>query len=180
MRADIVAIGGSAGAIEALKRVIAPLPEAFPAAVLVTVHVGARTRSMLPDLLVAAGLLPAKHATEGQPLRRGHILVAPHDQHLMVVDGVVSLSRGARENGSRPAIDPMFRSAARIYGPRVVGVLLSGTLDDGTAGLAAIRARGGLTIAQAPGTALYPDMPRVAIEAGVVDRLCRWRRSPPS
>jgi two-component system chemotaxis response regulator CheB len=169
MRVDIVAIGGSAGAVEAVKVIIAGLPADFAAAVLVTIHIGAQTRSLLPEILEMAGPLPVRHAQEGRPLRRGQVLVAPPDHHLIVVDGVVSLSRGARENGSRPALDPMFRSAARAYGQRVVGVVLSGTLDDGAAGLTAIKARGGVTIAQSPGTSIFSDMPRSSIEAGVVD-----------
>lgn len=169
MRRDVIAIGASAGGVEPLRELVAALPGNLAAAVLVTLHVAPHGRSILPELLEKVGLLPAQHAREGMPLRRGHIYVAPPDRHLVVVDGMVSLSRGPRENGSRPAIDAMFRSAARAYGARVVGVVLSGTLDDGVAGLGVIKARGGATIAQSPCTAVYPDMPRNAIEAGVVE-----------
>lgn len=171
MRRDVIVIGASAGGVEALRTVAAGLPPDFEAVILVTMHINAHARSVLPELLEMAGPLRASHARDGQALRRGHIFVAPPDHHMIVVDGVVSLSRGARENGSRPAIDPMFRSAARFYGPRVVGVVLSGTLDDGSAGLAVIKARGGTTIAQSPASALFPDMPRTAIQSGAVDHV---------
>jgi two-component system, chemotaxis family, protein-glutamate methylesterase/glutaminase len=168
---DIVAVGASAGGVQALQALVRALPARLGAAVFVTLHVTPHARSVLPSVLQHATTLSVAHAIDNEPVRPGRIYVAPPDHHLLFEDRRIRLSRGPRENGSRPAIDPMFRTAARAYGPRVLGILLSGTLDDGTAGLAAIRARGGVTIAQLPGEAAHPDMPQHAIDAGVVDHV---------
>jgi two-component system chemotaxis response regulator CheB len=117
--------------------------------------------------------MPCSGARHGQVLERGHIYVAPPDHHLLVVDGQMQLSHGPRENGHRPAIDPLFRSVARWYGERAIGIVLSGTLDDGAAGLRMLRARGGTTIAQDPGDALYAGMPQSAIDTGAVTEVAR-------
>jgi two-component system, chemotaxis family, protein-glutamate methylesterase/glutaminase len=170
---DLVAIGASAGGVEALKELVADLPAELPASVLVVMHVLATGRSMLPKILERAGPLPASSARHGDQLTRGHIYVAPPDHHLLVFPGRVHLSHGPRENGHRPALDPLFRSVARGYGPRAIGIILSGTLDDGAAGLGMIRSRGGATLAQDPDEALYPGMPRSAIESGAVERVAK-------
>lgn len=160
----IFVIGASAGGVETLKHLASLMPAQFPAPILVVLHVSPHGTSVLPQILSRSGPLPAVHPKEGQPLKPGTIYVAPPDQHLLVKNDLVHLSRGPRENSHRPAVDTLFRSAARIYGPRVVGVVLSGVLDDGTAGLSAIVELGGIAVAQDPSDALYPGMPESAIE----------------
>lgn len=164
---DIIVIGASAGGVEALSRLVADLPGDLPATVFVTVHFPRDSHSVLPRILTRRGRLAASHPDDREPIRRGHIYVAPPDHHLLVREGVIRLVRGPTENGNRPAIDPMFRSAAITYGARVIGVVLTGTLDDGTAGLFAITRRGGVGVAQDPADALFPSMPASAIEHGV-------------
>ena len=179
-RRDLVVIGGSAGAIEALQRLLPELPRRLPACVLVVVHLRATARSELPRLLSSFGRLPAAWAEDGEPIRPGRILVAPPDRHLLVEAGRVRLSRGPRENRVRPAADPLFRTAAQACGPRVVGVVLSGALGDGTAGLAEIAHHGGLTAVQSPADAAFPSMPATALRHTRVDHqapadeLGRW------
>jgi two-component system, chemotaxis family, protein-glutamate methylesterase/glutaminase len=168
---DIVVMGASVGGVEALREIIVRLPPDFPAAVFVVLHIPPHGPSLLPDLLRAAGALPAHHATDGEPLQRGRIYVAPPDRHLLVHSGTVSLSAGPRENWARPAVDPLFRSAAIAYGPRVIGVILSGALNDGTAGLWQIKQAGGITIAQDPNEAVSPSMPQSAMDRGAVDHV---------
>lgn len=160
---DVVVIGGSAGAIEALRIIVSSLPADLPAAVLVVIHVPAFSESHLPEIITRSGALPAMHVKNGQRLVPGRIYIAPPDQHVLVRRGVIELSRGPRVNHSRPAIDTLFRSAARSYGPRVVGVLLSGALYDGTAGLVAVKDHGGMAIVQDPVEAAMPSMPRNAL-----------------
>ena len=161
---DIIVIGASAGGVEALKELVAGFPTDLPAAVLIVLHVSPHGTSVLPVILSRAGNLPAIHAVDGQPLEAGRIYIAPPDHHLLVKQGYVALSRGPRENGHRPAVDPLFRTAARSYGARVIGVVLSGVLDDGTAGMLAIKTRGGITVCQDPDDAMYDAKPRNAIQ----------------
>jgi two-component system chemotaxis response regulator CheB len=158
-------VGGSAGSIEALVEVVARLPPGLPAAVLVTVHVGGNSRSSLPQVLARAGRLPAAHARNGEPLRRGRIYVAPPDLHLLAVAGTARLSGGPRVNRHRPAVDAMFASAARWGGDTVVAVVLSGVLDDGAVGAALVARAGGRVLVQDTADALFDSMPRAALSA---------------
>lgn len=166
---NVVAVGASAGGVEALTHFAACLPPDLPYAVLVVMHMPAGGPSVLPRIMDRNGPLPAITAEHGAPLQEGTIHVAIPNYHLLVQDQRIVLSDGPTENGHRPAIDALFRSVALSYGPRAVGVLLSGVLDDGVLGSAAIRSRGGTTIAQSPSDALFPAMPQNAIDAGVID-----------
>ena len=166
---DIVAIGASAGGVEALTRLAKALPSDLPATLFVTIHFPDYGVSVLPNILNRAGSLPAKHPQDGEEIKRGRIYIAPPGYHLLVQQNHIHLSRSPRENGHRPAIDTLFRSVSRAYKQRVVGVILSGTLDDGTAGLATIKSLGGVTIVQDPEEALFDGMPRSAIANVVVD-----------
>ncbi|MGO4377250.1 chemotaxis protein CheB [Pseudoduganella sp. RAF53_2] len=179
---DLVVIGASSGGQQPLQAVLAGLPAGFQAAVLIVMHVGQR-ESVLPSLLASSCALPVKHAHSHEALLPGRVLVAPPDRHLLVLrDGTGSftqLSRSARENHCRPAIDPLFRSAAATYGPRAIGVILSGQLDDGTIGLQAIKMCGGQAIAQSPDEATSADMPSSAIEHADIDRVLKAREIGP-
>jgi two-component system chemotaxis response regulator CheB len=162
-RHDLVVIGASAGGVETLKRVVAGLPSDLRAAICIVLHVAPGSPSALASILRRAGELPCQPAGDGDPLRLGEILVAPPDHHLLIEDGRVRLTVGPRENNHRPAVDVLFRSAAAERGSRVIGIVLSGTRDDGTAGLAVIKANGGATIVQDPSEALYSGMPASAV-----------------
>jgi two-component system, chemotaxis family, protein-glutamate methylesterase/glutaminase len=168
-RRDIVVVGASAGGTEALSELVHGLPADFSATIFVVVHFPASANSVLPRILSRAGSLPAVHPEDGDAFAPGRIYVARPDSHLMVRDGRLSVRKGPKENNSRPAIDPLFRSAARSAGDRVIGVVLSGNLDDGTAGLLSIKQHGGIAVVQAPETAQYSGMPRSAVDHVPVD-----------
>jgi two-component system chemotaxis response regulator CheB len=170
-RRDVVAVGASAGGVEALRSLVGGLPPDYPAAVMVVLHVPRDAPSALSSILDRSGPLPAAVARDNEPLRRGRVYVAPNDRHLLVFDEHLRLTRGPTENGHRPAIDPLFRSVARAYGPRAVGVVLSGARDDGAAGLAGIAAHGGVAIVQEPAEALYPWMPQAALDRVRADHI---------
>jgi len=166
---DILLIGASLGGLEPLKQIVAALPADLPAALLVAMHTAAGYDSALPSILARhTGLKPVL-AIHGEPVVNGHIYIAPPDNHLMLRSGQLSVQRGPKENGHRPAVDPLFRSAAQAYGSRVVGVVLSGGLDCGTAGLLSIKARGGIAIVQTPDEASVPSMPLSAVKHVGVD-----------
>jgi len=164
----VILIGASAGGVAALLEVASGLPAGLDAAVGVVLHIGTQP-SILPELLTARGQLAALHPADGQSLAAGTIYVAPPDQHMLFEAETVRLSRGPRENHARPAIDPLFRSAALAWGKQAIGVVLTGQLDDGTAGLAAIKEGGGTAIVQDPATAVEPSMPASALDNVAVD-----------
>ncbi|GAB4204988.1 MAG: chemotaxis protein CheB [Roseiflexaceae bacterium] len=166
---DIIVVGGSAGGIEALQRLVHGLPSDLPAAMLVVLHTHPTSPGYLPQILSRNGPLLAEHAADGAPLSPGKIMIAPPDHHLLIEGEHVRLTRGPKENRSRPAIDPLFRSAAYFYGPRVIGVVLSGMLDDGTAGLWTIKDRDGLAVVQELEDAAFPSMPESALRHVAVD-----------
>jgi two-component system, chemotaxis family, protein-glutamate methylesterase/glutaminase len=166
---DIIVVGASAGGVEALQVLVTGLPADLPAAVFVVLHMSPDAPSSLPQILDRAGPLPVTPATDNAPILPGRIYVAVPDQHLLIERDRVCLVRGPKENRTRPAVDPLFRSAARDYGPRVIGLILTGALDDGTSGLQAIKGRGGLAVVQDPAEALYAGMPRSAAENVAVD-----------
>jgi two-component system, chemotaxis family, protein-glutamate methylesterase/glutaminase len=166
--ARAIVIGASSGGVSALLELVSGLPSDLNAVVGVVLHIGSQ-HSILPDLLVRRGPLPAVHPQDGQPLAPGTIYVAPPDHHMLFTEDSVRLTRGPRENHARPALDPLFRSAALEWRERAIGVVLTGDLDDGTAGLAAIKACGGTAIVQDPETAFEPSMPASAIANVPVD-----------
>ncbi|MBV9083409.1 MAG: chemotaxis protein CheB [Acidobacteriaceae bacterium] len=160
---DVIVMGASAGGVEPLQHVAREMPQDLPAALFVVMHVPPRTKSFLPEILNRAGGLKAVHPRDGDPIRRGCIYVAPPDHHLVIEHEHVHLTCGPKEQHHRPCINVTFRSAASAYGERVAGVLLSGELDDGTAGLWEIQRRGGVTIVQNPEEAAFPSMPLSAL-----------------
>ena len=169
MPKDIIVIGASAGGIEALRAVIGALPTDSPASLFVVMHTSPESPALLADILDHFGSLPARNAKDGERIRPGTIYVAPPDRHLLVEPNRVRVTRGPKENRFRPAIDPLFRSAAQTYGPRVIGVILTGYLDDGTAGLWAVKQLGGTAVVQDPSDALVPFMPLNAVTHVKVD-----------
>ncbi|OBK26065.1 protein-glutamate methylesterase [Mycobacterium asiaticum] len=169
----VVAIGASAGGVEALSNLVPGLSADSPYAYLVALHMPPSAPSVLARIIDRKGALPARTAEHGTKLEPGHIYVARPDHHLLVADHQVVLSQGPTENGHRPAINALFRSVAVAFGPRAIGVLLSGVLDDGVLGLEAIRSRGGITIGQTLDDALFSTMPASAEAAGVLDRQAR-------
>ena len=174
----IIVIGASAGGVESLTKLVHDLPGDIPAAVFVTIHFPPTGTSALARILQRAGSLEPAQAADYLAIEEGHIYVAPPDHHLLVFRDQMRLHRGPREKGNRPAVDPMFRSAALAYGPSVIGVVLTGNLDDGTTGLLAIKRGGGIAVAQDPDDAMFSSMPQSAIDHVDVDYVVKLERLP--
>lgn len=170
---DIIVIGASSGGLQALRELVGGLPVDVPAALFVVVHTSSTHSDVMAGVLERGGKLPAEPASNGASIRHGRIYVARGDHHLLLESGRMRVVRGPKQNGFRPAIDPLFRTAAKAYGPRVIGIVLSGALDDGTLGLACIKSAGGKAIAQDPADALVDSMPLSAIHNVQVDHIVR-------
>jgi two-component system chemotaxis response regulator CheB len=176
----VVAVGASAGGVAALERLVGALPDDFRGAVCVVMHLAPNRPSHLADILGRAGSLPVHTARHGERIVGGHVYVGPPDRHLIVDGDTLALVVGPNENGHRPAVDALFRSLAHSQGPTAVGVVLSGSLDDGASGLREIKARGGRAAVQDPGDADYAGMPLAALDAvhpdrlGTPEELARW------
>lgn len=169
MPKDIIVVGASAGGIEALRSLTAALPADLPASIFIVVHTSPQGPGLLADILDMSSKLPATNATDRERIQKGRIYVAPPDRHLLLEPNYMRLTRGPKENRFRPAVDPLFRSAAQTYGPRVIGVILTGYMDDGTAGLWTVKQLGGTAIVQDPDDALVPSMPLSAVSHVMVD-----------
>ena len=172
---EIVVIGASSGGLQVLTELVAGLPADLGAAVIIVMHLQPGFRSRLPEILTHHGPLRARHAMHGEPVVPGHIYVAPPDNHVVVRRGYLNVVRGAKENNHRPSVDVLFRTAATAYGPSVIGVVLTGALDCGTAGLLSIKARGGLAVVQDPASAQYPEMPESALRHVEADHVVPTR-----
>ncbi|TDB67555.1 chemotaxis protein CheB [Arundinibacter roseus] len=166
---NIVVVGSSAGGVMALKELVSSFPKNFEASICIVQHLAADANSQLPSILSAAGSLPAVNPKDGQKLQPGHIYIAPADRHMILFDEQILVKKGPKENRFRPSIDVLMRSAAIEYGPRVIGVVLTGRLSDGTSGLWSVREMGGITITQSPQEALYPQMPQSVLDTFEVD-----------
>jgi two-component system, chemotaxis family, protein-glutamate methylesterase/glutaminase len=175
----MIVIGASAGGVEALQALVRTLPPDLPASLFVVMHLSPRSRSLLPEILASAGPLPVEHAKDGAEIEPGRVYVAPPDRHLLIETGHVHLGYGPREQHQRPCVNVSFRSAAMAYGERVVGVVLTGQLDDGTAGLWDIKRRGGLAVVQHPEEAAFPSMPLSALRDIEVDHTVRLAEMGP-
>jgi len=175
---DVIAIGTSAGGVEALLYIAKRLPREFPATILVTIHLSRQAGSVLDEILTQAGPLPAKFASRGELVKKGHIYLAPPDHHLLLDNDHIALGDGPRENNARPAIDPMLRSVAVCCGPRSVGVVLTGTLGDGASGLWALGQCGGSTVVQDPTDAAFAEMPMMAVSQAGPDHVVRLADIP--
>jgi two-component system chemotaxis response regulator CheB len=175
---DLVAIGASAGGVEALAFLCTKLPAQFPATILITQHLPSHSNSALDQVLTGAGQLPATFARHGDTLRKGQIFLAPPGCHLIADGDRLLLGNGPRENNVRPAIDPMLRSAALCCGPRAIGIVLTGTLGDGASGLKAVQQCGGITVVQDPDDAAFPEMPRTALNRSIPDHIVRLSDLP--
>ncbi|GAB3765816.1 chemotaxis protein CheB [Spirosoma pomorum] len=168
---DIVVIGSSAGGIYALKELMSLLPKSFDASIFIVQHVSSYSPSYLPDILSHVGTLKATHPMDGELIQPGRIYIAPPDHHLLIEYNRVMVKKGPKENRFRPSIDALFRSAAYTYGPRVIGVVLTGMLNDGTSGMWSVKRLGGTTIIQAPEDAMYTSMPSSVLEYVEVDHI---------
>jgi two-component system, chemotaxis family, protein-glutamate methylesterase/glutaminase len=175
---DIVVIGASAGGVETLQALVADLPASLPVAVFVVLHLSPHAPSYLAPILEKVARLPVESATDGMTIKPGRIYVAVPDRHLLIEQNRVRVTRGPRENRSRPAVDVLFRSAAYNFGTRVIGIVLTGNLDDGTAGLWAVKDRGGVAMVQSPDEALFPSMPESALQHVAVDHVLPVRSMP--
>jgi two-component system chemotaxis response regulator CheB len=175
---DIVVIGASAGGVSALLDIAERLPHGLPASLFVVIHSSPDSPGLLPHLLTRIGPLPASHGTNGERFHRGRIYVAPPDRHMTLNERSIHVTRGPRENGFRPAVDPLFRTAAEGHGGRVIGVVLSGGLNDGTHGLRAIKKHGGVAVVQNVNEAIVPSMPASAIANVDVDDEVNVRELP--
>ena len=175
----VVVIGTSAGGLEALRELVADLPSDFPAAVAIVLHTSPQSPGILQDILARSGDLRTVSPTGTHRLEAGSIYVAPPDFHMLIEPGRVRVAKGPEENRFRPAVDPLFRSAAQTYGPNAIGVVLTGSLDDGSAGLWTIKQLGGVTIVQDPADALFPAMPQSAIDSVDVDYVVPLTKIPP-
>jgi two-component system chemotaxis response regulator CheB len=168
-RRDIIAIGGSLGAVDAVREICQALPGDLAAALFIVIHVGTEGNNLLAGIFDAGSSIPVSTASDGEIFRPGHAYVAPADHHLLVMGDTIKLGRGPRENMARPAVDPLFRSVAVSYGPRAIAVVLTGMMNDGASGLADVKRCGGITIVQNPADAVAPDMPNGALGASDVD-----------
>jgi two-component system chemotaxis response regulator CheB len=166
---DIIVVGTSAGGVEALRTLVGGLPADFPGSVFIVMHTAPDSPGVLAQILDRSGPLPAANAANRARIRPGHIYVAPPDRHLLLEPGLMRVTHGPKENRFRPAVDPLFRSAAQTYGPRVVGVILTGGLDDGASGLWAVKQLGGMAVVQNPEEAFMPSMPLSALGQVEVD-----------
>jgi two-component system chemotaxis response regulator CheB len=170
-RKDIIVIGASAGGMEPIRTILGGLPADFSGSLFIAVHMSPDSPGILPSIYDRFGLLPVEAARDGERIVPGRVYVAPPDRHLMIEPGRMCVARGPKENRFRPAVDPLFRSAAQTYGPRVVGIILSGGLDDGTSGLWTVKQLGGTVIVQDPKEAMAPSMPQSAIQHVRVDHV---------
>jgi len=175
---DIIVVGASAGGIDALKKLIQGLPKDFPASIFVVQHLSPHRESTLPDILQRVSKLPVSSPDHQKKIQQGHIYIAPPDKHLVLENSHMNLVHGPKENHSRPSVDVLFRSAALQYGPRVIGIVLSGSLGDGASGLHAIKSAGGIAIVQDPEDAIYPSMPLSAALQVSVDALLPLEKIP--
>src|SRR5690606_21642109 len=166
---NIIVIGASAGGFEALKTIVQSLPPNLDASIFIVWHMGPDVRGILPDVLNKLNTIRAANARDNEPIETNHIYVAPPDHHLLIEEGRLRVTRGPKENRFRPAVDPLFRSAAYTYGNRVIGIVLSGALDDGSAGLWRVKESGGITVVQDPSDAEVPSMPENAMRVVDVD-----------
>jgi two-component system chemotaxis response regulator CheB len=175
----IVVVGASAGGVEALGELVEGLPADFPAPVVIVLHIPAEYPSLLPRILARRTRLTVLSAEDGMHIEPGHVYIAPPDRHVLIEnEGTLRTPRGPRENSHRPAVDPLFRSAALAYGQNAIGVVLTGTRDDGTSGLNAIKQCGGMAIVQDPADAAYPSMPQSALDHVRVDHSIPLRDLP--
>ncbi len=166
---DIIVIGSSAGGVLALQELVASLPVGFKVPIFIVQHIPPTSTSMMPQILSRVGLLKAVHPRDGDPIEEGHIYLAPPDHHMLVERDRILIKKGPKENRFRPSIDALFRSAAYNYGSRVIGIVLTGLLDDGTSGMWSVKRLGGLGIVQQPQDAAYPSMPASVLEYVDVD-----------